>query len=314
VLELWNRTPDSTHLGAINFLDSAGATVGQVAYRNTEDALSFSTSSAERMRITPDGTVTTFGSAGNRTVYFGGADAGSLGVCNTAGQTSISLWANPLSGGSMSLMDADSWVQATMEVGSSGGGEILVYGPNHQANVYLGPDSGDPDNGVVTVLDSTGNAQAGMYVDAGGDGIVWGDVKNFRVPNPDQPATDIVYACIEGPEAAAYIRGTSHLVNGQATVELPEHFLAVASSRGMTVQVTPLSAESHGLAVVRKSLDGIIIRELRRGTGTYDFDWEVKCVRRGYEDYRVIRPGDELTPAGSDGEHEGPRPGLIGSW
>ena len=56
------------------------------------------------------------------------------------------------------------------------------------------------------------------------------------------------------------------------------------------MQLTPLSVESRGLAVVQKALDGIVIRELGGGSGTYDFDWEVKAVRTGYEDYRVIRP------------------------
>jgi len=30
------------------------------------------------------------------------------------------------------------------------------------------------------------------------------------------------------------------------------------------------------------------------GNGNYSFDWEIKCVRKGYEDFRVIRDQDEL--------------------
>jgi hypothetical protein len=63
------------------------------------------------------------------------------------------------------------------------------------------------------------------------------------VPNPDQPETDIVYAAIEGPEAA-YVRGAGRLVEGAATIDLPQHFVSIASNRGMTGQLTPNSSAS----------------------------------------------------------------------
>jgi hypothetical protein len=67
--------------------------------------------------------------------------------------------------------------------------------------------TGAPDNGAVFVSDAAGSAsgiiaKAGMFVDGNGRGVVMADIKNFRVPNPTEPDTDIVYACIEGPEAA----------------------------------------------------------------------------------------------------------------
>ena len=37
-------------------------------------------------------------------------------------------------------------------------------------------------------------------------------------------------------------------------------------------------------------IDRIVVRELQRGTGTYEFDWEVKAVRRGFEGFEVMRP------------------------
>ena len=57
----------------------------------------------------------------------------------------------------------------------------------------------------------------------------------------------------------------------------------------MTVQLTPLSPDSQGLAVIKKGLDGVSVKELRGGTGNYDLDWEVKCVRKGYEEYEPVR-------------------------
>ena len=119
-------------------------------------------------------------------------------------------------------------------------------------------------------------------------------LKSFRVAHPDKPDTDIVYAAIEGPEAAAYVRGTAHLSNGEAVIDLPEHFTSIASREGLTVQVTPNSSTSLGLAVEEKSIERIIVRELSNGKGDYDFDWEAKCIRKGYEDYQAIRPHKDL--------------------
>ncbi len=90
-------------------------------------------------------------------------------------------------------------------------------------------------------------------------------------------------------DATAYVRGTNKLVNGSCTVQLPEHF-AVVVTASLTVNVTPLSVSSLGLAVTSKSTDKIVVQELHSGTGTYDFDWEVKGVRTGHEAYRVIQP------------------------
>ena len=41
--------------------------------------------------------------------------------------------------------------------------------------------------------------------------------------------------------------------------------------------------------LIEKLESGFRIKELFDGTGNYQFDWEVKAVRRGYEKYKVIR-------------------------
>jgi hypothetical protein len=68
----------------------------------------------------------------------------------------------------------------------------------------------------------------------------------------------------------------------------------------MTVQLTPLSPDSKGLCVVRKGLDGIEVAELLNGRGNYEFDWEVKAVRKEHRDFQVYRPWDEVMPSGTD--------------
>jgi hypothetical protein len=118
-------------------------------------------------------------------------------------------------------------------------------------------------------------------------------LKNFNMEHPNDPSKRIWYACIEGPEAAAYERGTAELVNGEAFIPFSEHFELVINAETMTVNLTPNSAESLGLAVVEKTAQGIRVKELYKGQGNYSFDWEAKAVRKGYEDYRVIRDATE---------------------
>ena len=99
-----------------------------------------------------------------------------------------------------------------------------------------------------------------------------------------------------------YVRGTGHLINGRATISLPKHFTTLALLDGMTVQLTPLSAQSEGLCVTRKGLDnGIDVTELHSGTGSYEFDWEVKAVRSRYKNYKVIQPSMRMLKGGGFG-------------
>jgi hypothetical protein len=119
-------------------------------------------------------------------------------------------------------------------------------------------------------------------------------VKLFRVNHPADSSKTVNYACLEGPEAAMYSRGTARLQSGIAVIELPEHFALMASEQGMTVQLTPRSVDSLGLAAVEVSPSQVVVRELGRGTNSYDFDYMITAVRKGFEDFKVIMPQGEL--------------------
>lgn len=116
--------------------------------------------------------------------------------------------------------------------------------------------------------------------------------KFFIQEHPTDPSLVISYASLEGPEAGTYIRGTAQLVNGEVTIELPEHFALVTSDEGLTVQVTPLE-ECNGLYVAEKSSRRIVVRELLGGKSNARFDYLVQGVRKGYEDFVPVRPGEE---------------------
>jgi hypothetical protein len=196
---------------------------------------------------------------------------------------------------------------------SSTAGYSQTTGPSGWANVVLGNLSTNENSGFLAIQDSSGQTRAAVFVSsnrqgfvdvrdnegipkawmtvqANGQGLVSADVKNFIRPNPAAAGTDIWYACPEGPEAAAYVRGSGTLVNGYTQITLPGHFGSVATNINLTVILTPLSADSKGLAVVSKSVTGFEVRELFSGTGSYDFDYRVSAVRQGYENYEAIRP------------------------
>lgn len=194
----------------------------------------------------------------------------------------------------VALYNSSGSSRVTMFLSDTGEGVVSVFGANGNRNAGLSFLDGSPNNGYVFVSDALGDLKAGMFVDAQGRGVLFKDVNNFRMPHPNKPGKEIWYASIEGPEAGAYERGTGTLVNGKAYIEFSEHFELVANMKTMTVSLTPLNSKTLGLAVVQKQENGFLVEELMDGKGNFEFDWEVKCVRKGYEDYRVIRDASEI--------------------
>lgn len=177
---------------------------------------------------------------------------------------------------------------------------LLLYGAQGRIKTFLTWLGNNPDHGYIAVCDASESTRAGLYVNSDRRGVLYADVKSFREPDPEDPTRDIWYGCIEGPEIAMYVRGTARLVNGRARIQLPDHFRKLADEQGMTVQLTPRSAESRGLAAVRVSLDGIEVVELLNGRGNYEFDWRVEAVRKDHRDFRVYRSWDEVLPGDTD--------------
>lgn len=197
--------------------------------------------------------------------------------------------------GSFNLYNTNTNLLAVTSTATSAGAPSFhVYGPNGQFNGFISNATGSANDGYIGVADSQGAVKAGIIA-RNNIGEVFGNLKSFREMYPNQPGKEIWYACVEGPEAAAYLRGTTQLQNGQVQVEFPEHFRLLINATTMTVILTPLSADSKGLAVVQKTETGFTVRELLSGKGNYAFDWEVKAVRKGYENFRVIRNASEIT-------------------
>jgi hypothetical protein len=172
-------------------------------------------------------------------------------------------------------------------------GYTSLYGPKGNSTVILSSVSGKPNHGLISVYDDAKNSKAYMYVGYQGEGIVGADYMQANLfqsytIHPKDSAVYIAYTALQGAEAASFFRGTARLINGTVTVNLPDHFKQTVSENKITVTLTPLSADSKGIAVLNKTNGGFVAKELFAGTGNYDFDYEVKGLRRGYENEPVL--------------------------
>ena len=251
-----------------------------------------------RFAVFPDSLVT-FNRNGYRTIFLGQDPAtlsGSLSLFEgSLSKRIISLGDNPATPGS-GLLTLSANNKAGLEIymeplGSADrlAGVLKLHGPN-SVNVVASNTSSSADFGRIDIHDDKGSARAGMFVNFDGTGRIYSDVKHFRMDHPEDHEKEIWYASLEGPEAGAYVRGTAKLQKGEIFVPFPDHFKHVANPSDLTVILTPLDWDTYGLAVVKKTTDGIYVKELKGGTGNFSFDWEVKSSRRGFEDYQVILP------------------------
>lgn len=224
---------------------------------------------------------------------------GSSGAIMIQATQSDSLLAN----GVLHVNNSNGGNRATIMVKPENEGELLLKGANGNANVRVGSwDADNPDNGSFDIYDSDGAFKAYIGVSPStnngfiwvGDGtIVASNVSNL-VDNPAKSGERIAYTMLQGPEAGSYVRGTAQLVNGRASIDFPTHFSQNIMDEGITVSITPLSAESKGIAVVKKASTGIRVVELLEGNGNYEFDWEVKGKRKVQ-----VAPKQLIRPTGS---------------
>lgn len=84
----------------------------------------------------------------------------------------------------------------------------------------------------------------------------------------------------ESTDQQITFRGTATLNNGIFTIVLPPNEAEKIQENTITVQITPLSTSSKGLAVVKKEKTSFTVAELMNGTGSYDFDWTLTALRK----------------------------------
>ena len=158
---------------------------------------------------------------------------------------------------------------------------LRASGKNDQATAILAEaNTVTGHNGTAILAKGTVSIQGNLDVTG---------TKNFIHPYPNNPTKEIVYACLEGPESGTYYRGRGRLSNGEAQIELPEHFSIVTSDQSLlTVQVTP-RGDCNGLYVLESTPEFIVVKESQNGKSNVEFDYFVQGVRTGHENDAVIR-------------------------
>jgi len=182
----------------------------------------------------------------------------------------------------------------TLDQGYLGGENYGVLGTSGNSNAIIGKTSlntaagVEGDNTVSGTKGYLGGENYGVYAFGGFAGT---GGKYFIEPHPSDPTKEIRYVCLEGPESGTYFRGTGRIVNGFATIEVPEHFRMVTAEKGLTVVATPVGGLAV-LAAVRQDLDKIVIQ----GSSDVEFNYLVNGVRKALEDHRPISENRDFIP------------------
>lgn len=71
--------------------------------------------------------------------------------------------------------------------------------------------------------------------------------KNFDIPHPTREGWRLTHACVEGPEAAVYVRGR---VKNKNEIELPEYWTNLVDPTSITVSLTPIG--SHQNVIIKR--------------------------------------------------------------
>jgi len=227
-------------------------------------------------------------------VIIGSASAtGFLGVGTFTPAAGVEI-AKERNGYELELEDlSSSSSEQTKVYWDTGGTYSWTTGVNCSTGIfYFDEYNGDAFQSVALSIDPASDWIRCYY-----DWTVYG-TKAFAMEHPADPTKEIQYTCLEGPEVGTYIRGTAQLRDGEAVIELPEHFGYTTVEEGLTVQLTPLG-EWLQLYVIEKSTARIVVREANGAGGS--FDYFIQGVRSGYEDFEVIVPrGAAEAPASGD--------------
>jgi hypothetical protein len=246
------------------------------------------------------------------------AGFGAMGVGAKVGVSGVALGTDPAAGGEAGTLGVRGQshagygvygesTQGAGVVGKSTSGPGLQGFSGSQAGLTGSSDSsygafgvsgdgpglgGFSSRGIGGYFQTQARDQWAAYADnaaSGGNGLFVNG--NFVVANGTKSgAVDVdgelhlLYA-LEAPVALFEDFGVARLERGAAHVELDPVFARTIDAKAdYHVFVTPRSAQSKGLAVVRRTARGFTVRELGSGSGSYVFDYRIVAQRRGMDE------------------------------
>lgn len=151
------------------------------------------------------------------------------------------------------------------------------------SNIYL------QNNGATHfTLDTNGNVTI--------TGSLTATSKSFEIDHPAKPGYRLVHSSLEGPEVGVYYRGESRLIQGKATIMLPDYFEALTQKGNRTVLLTPKFDDDEpisNLAASAISNGKFSVRAIDNSNNSQKFYWEVKAVRSDIPSLTVEKPADQ---------------------
>jgi hypothetical protein len=160
--------------------------------------------------------------------------------------------------------------------------------------VYGRADSATSTSAVTIGVRGWTNSSGGYGVYSAGD-LGGNGGKFFHQPHPTDPSKEIRFACLEGNESGTYFRGSAHVEDGRAVIEIPEDFRLASEEEGITVQLTPVGALAI-LAIESRSAEEIVVL----GSEDVEFDYMVNGVRRGFAGLETILDNHSFLPEPSE--------------
>jgi len=167
------------------------------------------------------------------------------------------------------------------------------------SNGVLGVSGGGNSAGVEGEFSDGGNFGAlggsgyGVYYQGGLAGT---GTKNFIEPHPTDPTNEIRYVSLEGRESGTYFRGIAQILNGLATIDVPEDFRMVTSDEGLTVIATPIGAPAV-IWIAHQGLDRIVLRS----SADVQVSYMVNGIRKAFPDWEPVSANRDFVPRSADG-------------
>jgi hypothetical protein len=161
--------------------------------------------------------------------------------------------------------------------------KTLIEG-NDSNEVIITPSSnsytliGQTSNNGVDRLQVTGNTNFTGSVNI--TGSLTAVSKNFLINHPTKPGYKLQYGSLESPYHGVRLTGEAKVVNGTATIELPDYINALCREEGINVQLTNIR---HGQVLWVEAVDlANNTFEVRTEStdGEYSFYWDFTAVRK----------------------------------
>ena len=147
-------------------------------------------------------------------------------------------------------------------------GDVDIYGYTRVKDRLSVCEKADFNNDVVVNGDIitgsnitlSGTLEASGEVMSGCGGHILSVKKDFDIPHPTREGWRLTHACIEGPEAAVYIRGR---VKNKNEISLPEYWKGLVDINTITVNLTSIGA--HQDVIIKRWDDQKVYLQAKGG-------------------------------------------------